>query len=191
MPLVCIGRPPELWPVCPPAPTGLDLWPGGGPYPAPCLPLASQEELTGFDHLQDLSDPQYNSFRSNLPSLLGLGSAQLTLRHSLPHLLALFSSSTSSRSPSPHALNAFHTLFALAALGVMHGCNALKVVGLVLVNHALSRQLAGGRHAVWAAWVFVGLALVGTEKTEGFRGLLPEALVRSAHTRLLTSAAHY
>lgn len=61
----------------------------------------------------------------------------------------------------------------------MHGFNALKVVGLVLANHALSRRLAGGKHAVWAAWASVGLALILTEKTEGFRGLLPAALVRS------------
>lgn len=60
----------------------------------------------------------------------------------------------------------------------MHGFNLIKILVLVLANYALSRRVKGSRYATAFSWLFVGAALVASEKTSGFQGWLPQALVR-------------
>lgn len=120
---------------------------------------------------QDASDPQYSSFRSNIPSLLLLSGSFLALK-------LIF---TSSAPPSPHPSSSspgsalkmsrttFLASFAVLSLTALHGTSVLKILAILWGNFILSRRLAGGQWGVAGTWMFNIVVLVANEWTGGWR----------------------
>lgn len=77
--------------------------------------------------VQDASDPQYRSFRSNLPALLILAFSYL-----------LCSTLQSRLSPAPHSRAIFIATFAILMLFILHGLSTLKILSILYLNYLAS-----------------------------------------------------
>lgn len=116
--------------------------------------------------MQDNSDPQYRSFRSNLPALLALASSYLVCS-TIWSRLAPASSSSSSRGRS-----GFIAAFALIMLAILHGTSMFKVLAILGGNYYLAkRRKTGLVERYWPALVIAGnmLVLFLNERNDGYR----------------------
>ncbi|KAL7417004.1 MBOAT, membrane-bound O-acyltransferase family-domain-containing protein [Mrakia frigida] len=164
--VVCVGVAMLTW-------VGVELGPSH-----PNFRLYSQRLSRGWipGRFIDASDPQYSTFRSNIPSLLGLSLSFLAFRYIFVSSSSPSSSSTIS-TPALHASRpwwkiqrtTFLTSFALLSLTVMHGTSVLKILVILWANYELSKRWAGKKWGVAGTWVFNVLVLVGNEWTGGWR----------------------
>ena len=113
-------------------------------------------------HIQDNSDVQYRSFRSNIPALLAFAAAffglkQLYLRfsRSIPH------------NGNSHLLP-FYLSFSLVMLVALHGTSALKVLLILSGNFAIARLGKGAKWTPLATWVYNMAVLFANERFEGY-----------------------
>ncbi len=112
-------------------------------------------------HWQDASDPQYRSFRNNLPALLILASSYLSLSTLQSHLW-----------PTPRSRSIFITLFSLAMLLVLHGLSALKILAILSLYYFAS--ISTKTPAVGKAWPAILVAgnmgiLLLNEQYDGYK----------------------
>ncbi|RKO98755.1 hypothetical protein CXG81DRAFT_15488 [Caulochytrium protostelioides] len=115
----------------------------------------------------DNSDPQYRSFRNNIPLLVpvacvyALVSRGLVQRSS-PRRPATAPSAVSRRRDGYAPLDAatvntdtaFSLMFSLGFLTVFHGASVLKIVVLITLNFAVVRSLRYSRASVAFAWLY-------------------------------------
>ncbi|KAJ9109716.1 hypothetical protein QFC19_001946 [Naganishia cerealis] len=117
----------------------------------------------------DISDPQYRTFRQNIPALLALGGSYLLLSHAFTLI-------------RPHAFPSasktqFIVAFELGMLVILHGIGAVKIGLIVLLNWGLTRwsvRLTKGNGApTWLTptlvWTFNGLMLFANDYYEGYK----------------------
>jgi protein-cysteine N-palmitoyltransferase HHAT len=114
--------------------------------------------------LQDNSDAQYRSFRSNIPYLMILIGAFFSLK-------AVYTRSAARGfTPSNDVyLAPFLASFAVIMITVLHGTSALKILAILYTNYALASSLGGSRVAPVATWVFNGGVLYFNERYHGYR----------------------
>jgi hypothetical protein len=135
---------------------------------------------------QDNSDPQYRTFRSGLPALLGLATSHLAFS-------AFFSRIVS---PSASSTAKFTVGFASIMLFVLHGISMFKIFAILGLNYYLARlDKPAVLTKVWPALVITGnmILLFLNHRYEGYKlGALHaffDPLVRlllSWHARRLT-----
>lgn len=117
---------------------------------------------------QDISDPQYRTFRRNIPALIGLSTAYLVASR----LFSTFQSRLFTRSTKTH----FLVVFEVGMLLVLHGIGAFKIGLIVFLNWALTtwsvRKVRSGRAPTWLSpaivWSFNGAMLFANDYYEGY-----------------------
>jgi hypothetical protein len=75
---------------------------------------------------QDMSDPQYRSFRNNLASLLFLAGSYLG-----------FSTLQTRISPTARSRSAFIVTYAIVMLFILHGTSTIKILALLSLNYII------------------------------------------------------
>lgn len=148
--------------------TRLALWMESGQFvPRFLLPPPS---LTSRPLSQDTSDHQWNTFRSNLPMLIGLLGLYM-LSSTLFNRLYRPASSTSSTSLPPKAI--FILAFALPLLFLLHGSSLPKILAILSFNFWVSRMARWGgkwtRAAPAVGWAVNLAVLFSNELCEGYR----------------------
>lgn len=109
---------------------------------------------------QDNSDPQYHTFRSNLPALLALASAHLVSSLISTHL-----------SPSSIWKTRFITTFSIIMIFILHGFSCFKILFILFLNYRLSTMAKSGiAQRLWPAGVIIGnmVLLFLNHKFEGY-----------------------
>jgi hypothetical protein len=118
--------------------------------------------------LQDISDPQYRTFRQNIPALIGLSAAYLLSSRLFSALRPqLFPQSTKTH---------FLVVFEVGMLLILHGIGAFKIGLIVFLNWALTawsvRRVSSGRAPTWMTpaivWSFNGAMLFANDYYEGY-----------------------
>lgn len=116
----------------------------------------------------DLSDPQYRSFRSNLPYMAGL-----LLVH--PLLRTLWNSVTKDAYQRSHGGRArlqqrasFDYVFAFIFLIALHGFSTIKVLAILFVNYQVATKLPK-KYVPAATWIYNIGTLFANELCEGYR----------------------
>jgi protein-cysteine N-palmitoyltransferase HHAT len=119
---------------------------------------------------QDTSDHQWNTFRSNLPMLIGLLGLYM-LSSTLFNRFYRPSPSASSISLPPKAI--FVLSFALPLLFLLHGSSLPKILAILSLNFWVSRTARWGgkwsRAAPAVGWAFNLAVLFSNELCEGYR----------------------
>jgi membrane-bound O-acyltransferase GUP1_2 len=130
--------------------------------------------------MQDVSDAQYHSFRSNVPYL-----ALLLIFH--PILRRLYDTfrpvPSRSNSPKPNGNSyisaaegeahleqraSFDFGFAFIFLAALHGFSALKIVIILYINYCIATQLPR-KYIPAATWIFNICTLFANELSEGYK----------------------
>ncbi|KAF9450468.1 glycerol transporter [Macrolepiota fuliginosa MF-IS2] len=119
--------------------------------------------------LIDNSDAQYRSFRNNVPLLSVAVLAHLATKY-IASALSKSPPSSQTRKPSsvPSSLT-FNLIFALSAVTILHGLNALKVLLILFLNYSIAKYFKGSKMNVLAVWIFNGAVLLGNEVFEGWK----------------------
>jgi hypothetical protein len=125
--------------------------------------------------IQDISDPQYRSFRGNIPSLLGLALAHLASSRIYSHFIQ---PSYPNISPTT-----FLCGFNVILMAVLHGTNAIKVLAIVLGNHLVTRWATAGKTGgqgkigIAAIWAYNVAIIFANDYFAGYQfGALSSAL---------------
>ena len=122
--------------------------------------LMSNEKDKSADG-QDNSDPQYHTFRSGLPALLGLAAAHLTCSTIASRLV------TSSRSKA-----VFIAAFATVMLLALHGISTFKIYIILGLNYSLAHApKSSGVSRIWPGALIAGniSILFLNHRYEGYR----------------------
>ena len=124
---------------------------------------------------QDVSDPQYRTFRNNIPSLLGLGAAHLGFSKLYSRVLR---SCIPTLSPTTYTCG-----FNIVLMGVLHGANAIKILIIVFLNFMVVRWATNsqngirGRVGVGSIWLYNLGILFANDYFQGYRfGALASSL---------------
>ncbi|KAI0353656.1 MBOAT-domain-containing protein [Trametes cingulata] len=119
-----------------------------------------------FGRKVDVSDAQYRSFRTGLPSLFLLASAFLGLQQfygiAARPIRSLTDRSNLYQVP-------FLVGFSTLMLFILHGTSAVKVLLILSINYAIAKSAAGSKANPVLTWVFDGLVLFAIERHSGFR----------------------
>ena len=117
--------------------------------------------------MQDISDPQYRSFRGNIPSLLGLAIAHLASSRVYTHLIRPLYPSM--------APTTFLCAFNVVLMAILHGTNAIKVLSIVFGNFLVSRWAtsgktgARGKAGIAAIWIYNVAIIFANDYFQGYR----------------------
>jgi len=137
--------------------------------------------ISPADFLQDVSDPQYSSFRGNVPYL-----AILLIFH--PILRRIYNSIrpivSRTNSPKPNVNSSYISAadgearleqrasfdfgFAMIFLVSLHGFSAFKVLAILYLNYCIATQLPR-KYVPAATWIFNIGTLFANELSEGYR----------------------
>lgn len=116
---------------------------------------------------QDISDPQYRSFRGNIPSLVGLALAHLASSRLYTRLI---------RPTYPNVgPTTFLCAFNIILMAILHGTNAIKVLSIVFGNYLVSKwatsEKAGGRGkmGIAAIWAYNVAIIFANDYFGGYR----------------------
>ena len=114
--------------------------------------------------MQDNSDLQYRSFRSNIPALALLLSVFFLLKYI--YTRPIFRAAA----PPPNNMHRvpFYTAFSIIMLFALDGTSALKVLLILTVNYALARACKGHRGAIAVTWLFNGAVLFLNDRHSGY-----------------------
>jgi protein-cysteine N-palmitoyltransferase HHAT len=114
--------------------------------------------------LQDDSDPQYHSFRSNIPALIVLAFAHITFKYIYNRFYL----------PKLHQRGNLHLIpylltFSILMLLGLHGSSILKIFAILVINFALSKSCGKSIYGPVLTWIFNLAVLVANELNEGYR----------------------
>lgn len=125
--------------------------------------------------LQDVSDAQYHTFRTNLPYMALLLILHPLCRRAWNAVYPVPQETTAARAASPEAAEArlrqrtsFDYAFALLYLVVLHGFSAAKILLILAVNYKLATGLPR-KYIPAATWVFNICILFANELCEGYK----------------------
>jgi D-alanyl-lipoteichoic acid acyltransferase DltB (MBOAT superfamily) len=119
----------------------------------------------------DNTDPQYRTFRSNLPAMAAL----LTFH---PLLRTVWNAVTGANNQHQRSLGggrarleqrvSFDYAFAYLFLVALHGFSAFKIIAILVANHQIATKLPK-QYIPWATWVYNICVLFANELCEGYR----------------------
>jgi hypothetical protein len=118
--------------------------------------------------VQDISDPQYRTFRQNIPALIALSSVFLLSSR-------IFTAIRPNAFPTATKTH-FLVAFEIVMLLVLHGVGALKIGLIIVLNWALVtwsvQRVRAGHAPAWLTptlvWVLNGLTIFANDYYEGY-----------------------
>ena len=114
---------------------------------------------------QDNSDPQYRSFRDNIPALCLLSSLYL----GSSHLYARITTPAGNLTTSLEYRTRFISLFAIIMLFALHGTGALKILAILYANYHIAKQTHRMPIGVPLTWMFNIAVIFSNEIYDGYR----------------------
>ncbi|KAI9001460.1 MBOAT-domain-containing protein [Trametes punicea] len=119
-----------------------------------------------FGRNVDISDSQYRSFRTGLPSLVLLASAFLGLKHSYTAFgrRARLAAETNNLFQVPFLVG-----FSIIMLFALHGTSTFKIFLILSINYAIAKTCGASKANPVLTWAFNTFVLFAIERNSGFR----------------------
>ncbi|KAJ3018453.1 glycerol transporter [Thoreauomyces humboldtii] len=103
--------------------------------------LDAREESGTDGRTRDNSDPQYASFRNNIPLLLQVAMGYLLLSHAIQRY-------------APRFRSHFSLLFSVIFLTIIHGTSILKIAAITGVNYIITKTIGHLKVGVAMTWIW-------------------------------------